>query len=70
MLVNFMYVCNIFMAVCNVFIVVYNILWPFVIFYGRLQYFIATCYILWSFGTYFTVFGMLYQEKSLLCNVK
>jgi hypothetical protein len=40
------------------------------IFYGRLVYFIATWYILWSLNTfygflvYFFRFGMLYQENS------
>jgi hypothetical protein len=27
-------------------------------------YFVAIWYILWSFGTIFSRFGMLYQEKS------
>jgi hypothetical protein len=45
-------------------------LWPFGIFYGRLEYFVAIWYILWPFGifcsylVYLSPSGVLYQEKS------
>jgi hypothetical protein len=38
--------------------------WPFGLFYGHLVYFVAIPYILRLFGTLFTRFGMLSQEKS------
>jgi hypothetical protein len=39
------------------------ILWPSVIFYAHLVYAMTIWYILYSFGTFFLVFGK-YQEKS------
>jgi hypothetical protein len=34
------------------------------IFYGHSAYFAAIWCILWQFGTFFPVFGILYQENS------
>jgi hypothetical protein len=36
------------------------------LFYGNLVYFVVIGYMLWSFGIFPALFGMLYQEKS--CN--
>jgi hypothetical protein len=40
------------------------ILWEFGMFYGHLEYFITIWYILCSFGTLFSSFGIADQEKS------
>jgi hypothetical protein len=41
-----------------------DILWPFGMFYGDLGYFVTICYILNLFGTFFSGFGIMHQEKS------
>jgi hypothetical protein len=38
---------------------IWNILWPFGIFYGHLEYFMAICFIISPFWL-----GILYQEKA------
>jgi hypothetical protein len=49
---------------------IWNILWPFGIFYGHLEYFMAIWNILWPFGNFVVIldifprFGILCQEKS------
>jgi hypothetical protein len=42
----------------------WKILWLHGIFYGHLGYFITVWYILCSFGTFLSGFGIMYQEKS------
>jgi hypothetical protein len=46
------------------FMAIWTILGPFGLFYGHLVYFEGIWYILWLFGIFSPVFGMLYQEKS------
>jgi hypothetical protein len=40
------------------------ILWPFEIFYRYLGYFMTVWYIMCSFGTFLSGFGILFQEQS------
>jgi hypothetical protein len=44
--------------------VIWNIFWRFGIFYGDLGYFMTIWYSLYSFGTFLSGFGIMYQEKS------
>jgi hypothetical protein len=43
---------------------IWNILWTFGIFYGHLGHFMTLRYILYKFGTFYSGFGIMYQEKS------
>jgi hypothetical protein len=37
------------------------IMWPLVLFYSYLVYFVAICYILWLFGIFYNYFGIFYD---------
>jgi hypothetical protein len=42
----------------------FYILWPFGIFYRHLEYFMTIWYTKYAFVTFFSRFGIMYEEKS------
>jgi hypothetical protein len=74
MFVHFIVIWYIFVHF-GISVAIFVFLWPFLYFYGPFDIPVAILvflflfyfyfkYILWSFGIYFSRFGMLYQEKS------